>query len=363
MVNILAHSEQMGYLGKLTSKVVKILIFGVGLMIAVGLCLDEAHAKNVDQNENKDDIVKITMSAAGDFTLGVDSRYNSVFNSYYGRHGSAYFLKKVKHVFMNDDITFVNFEGTLTTAKMPAIKEFTFKGPSKHVRILTKGSVEVVNLANNHSMDYLSKGYRDTTRTLKANNIPYCNNSKIVYKKVKGVKMAFLGFNALNWVTKSQVKAGIRRAQKNKAKIIVVNFHWGIERTYRPTQSQKSLAHYALDCGASVVLGEHPHVLQGVEKYKGRFIVYSMGNFCYGGHTNPSDKDTMIFQQTFTMKNGKLLKDKNARIIPCSISSSTYINNFQPRVLKGSSKTRLIKKMRRISSGMHVKIGSNGKLS
>lgn len=341
-----------------------LLVFAIALLIAtcaifaVSLAPESAQAKEKEEN----DVVKITMSAAGDFTLGVDSKYNTVFNSYFARHGSAYFLKKVKPIFASDDITFVNFEGTLTNARVPAVKEFTFKGPAKHINILTKGSVEVVNLANNHSMDYLAKGFRDTTRTLRSKKIPYCINKTIVYKKVKGVKMAFLGFNGLAGVTKSQVKSGISRAKKKGAKIIVVNFHWGVEKTYRPTFSQKSLGRYAIDCGASVVLGEHPHVLQGVEKYKGKYIVYSMGNFCYGGHTNPSDKDTMIFQQTFTVKNGKLAKNRDARIIPCSISSSSYLNNFQPRVLKGSSKDRLIKKMRRISSRMHVRISSSGKL-
>ncbi len=306
--------------------------------------------------------VEITISAAGDCTLGVDSRYNSVFNGYYNRKGAAYFLKKVRPVFAKDDLTIVNFEGTLTTSKNRARKSFTFKGPAKHASILTKGSVEVANLANNHSRDFGAKGLADTKRTLKKRGIAYCQNSTIAYKTVKGTKVAFLGFNELSGVTKAQIKAGIKKAKKAKAAIIIVSFHWGIERDYYPASVQKKLGRYAISCGASLVLGHHPHVLQGIEEYKGRYIVYSLGNFCFGGNTNPKDKDTMIFQQTFTVKNGKLTKKDDARIIPCSLSGSKSTNTFQPRILKGAEKKALVKKMNRLSRGMGVKVASNGRL-
>jgi len=142
-----------------------------------------------------DKAVNITISAVGDCTLGVDSRYNSVFNSYYKRKGAAYFLKKVRPVFAKDDLTIVNFEGTLTTAKSRADKAFTFKGPAKYASILTKSSVEVANLANNHSRDFGAKGLADTKRTLKKRGIAYCQNTTIAYKIVKGAKVAFLGFD------------------------------------------------------------------------------------------------------------------------------------------------------------------------
>lgn len=315
-----------------------------------------------DAKAKADRAVSITVSAVGDCTLGVDSRYNSVFNSYYKRKGAAYFLKKVRPVFAKDDLTIVNFEGTLTTSKSRADKAFTFKGPAKYASILTKSSVEVANLANNHSLDFGAKGLADTKRTLKKRGIAWCMNPTIAYKTVKGVKVAFLGFDEVDGVTKAQVKAGIKKAKKAKAAIIIVSFHWGIERDYYPAKVQKKLGRYAIDCGASLVLGHHPHVLQGIEEYKGRYIVHSLGNFCFGGNTNPKDKDTMIFQQTFTVRNGELTKKDNARIIPCSLSGSKTTNTFQPRILKGSEKKALIKKMNRLSNGMGVKVASNGRL-
>lgn len=302
----------------------------------------------------------VTISAAGDCTLGIDSRYSHNFNKYYKKKGDSYFLKKVRSVFSQDDITIVNFEGTLTTSNKRARKTFTFKGPKKYASILKKGSVEVVNLANNHSKDYGKVSLTDTQDTLKKNKIGYCYNPTINYQKANGVKTAFLGFNALEKLSKNQIKSAIKKAQKNKAEIIIVSFHWGVERKYYPNAKQKSLGHYAIDCGASLVLGHHPHVLQGIEQYKGRYIVYSLGNFCFGGNSNPKDKDTMIFQQTFSVKDGKLLTSNNAKIIPCSLSSHKNTNDFQPKVLSGSEKKRLIKKMNTLSKNLKVSISSNG---
>lgn len=315
----------------------------------------------LDAEENlSEETASVTISAAGDCTLGIDSRYSRNFNKYYKKKGKNYFFKKVRPVFSQDDITIVNFEGTLTTSKKRAKKPFTFKGPKKYASILKNGSVEVVNLANNHTKDFGKRSLTDTRKTMQKNKIGYCRNTDISYQTANGVKTAFLGFNALDKVTKKQIKAGITRAQNNKAEIIVVSFHWGVERKYYPNSKQKSLGHYAIDCGASFVLGHHPHVLQGIEQYKGRYIVYSLGNFCFGGNSNPKDKDTMIFQQTFFVKGGKLQPENKAKIIPCSLSSHKKTNDFQPRILSGKEKKKLIKKMNKLSKKLKVSIASNG---
>lgn len=341
----------------------KKILTTITILLLSGLLCFPTHAKQstaTDKKTSKE--TTITISAAGDCTLGIDSRIHHTFDSYYTKNGNAYFLKKVKPVFSKDDITIVNFEGTLTTSTNRANKAFTFKGPKKYVGILKKGSVEVVTLANNHSMDFGRKGLADTQKTLKKNKIAYCYNSTIAYKKIKGIKIAFIGFSQLEGTTASQVTKAIKKAKKKRAKIIITSFHWGIEREYYPNSKQTSLAHSAINTGASLVLGHHPHVLQGIERYKGRYIVYSLGNFCFGGNTNPKDKDTMIFQQTFHIKDGKVLSKKDARVIACSLSGSSACNDYQPRILKGSSKKRVIKKLNTLSKGLHVRINSKGKL-
>ena len=337
-------------------KLLTTITFFLCLLLCAGT---QSIAKTTAKKKNQ--TVKITISAAGDCTLGVDSRYNNTFNYYYNQNGAAYFLKKVKPIFSKDDVTIVNFEGTLTNSATRANKTFTFKGPSFYTSILKKGSVEVVNLANNHTMDFGTTGYYDTKKALENSKIKYCHNEIIAYKTVKGVKIAFIGFNRLNGVSEQQIKDTIRTAKKKKASIIIVSFHWGIERDYYPDATQKTLGHCAIDNGASLVLGHHPHVLQGIEKYKNRYIVYSLGNFCFGGNTNPSDKDTMIFQQTFYVKNKKLLKKKDVKVIPCSLSSTNYTNNYQPIPLKGENKYRLIRKINQLSNGMNASFKRNGK--
>lgn len=333
------------------------IIFGCAFLLDYTTVPSEIYAKETDSK-----IKTVTISAVGDCTLGVDSRYNNFFNNYYNRHDNKYFFKRVKNIFEKDDITLVNFEGTLTSSTKRNIKKFTFKGPGKYAKILKEGKIEVVNLANNHSHDYKEKGYKDTKANLEKENIDFCVNSKIAYKEVNGIKVAFLGFSEYTGSQKKDIKEGIKKAKKAKSQIIIVSFHWGQEGHHEANNSQKNLGKYAIDNGASLVVGHHPHVLQGIEEYNGRYILYSLGNFCFGGNSNPKDKDTMIFQQKFYIKNGKLELKQNAKVIPCSVSGKTYTNNFQPRVLKGKEGKRVISKLNSYSKGMKIKIHSNGNI-
>ena len=134
------------------------------------------------------------------------------------------------------------------------------------------------------------------------------------------------------------------------AQLIIVSFHWGTEKSNIPDDAQKTLAHLAIDQGADLVVGHHPHVLQGIEKYQGKNIVYSLGNFCFGGNKNPSDKDTMIFQQTFTFVDGVLQTEIDAQIIPARVSGANSYNNYQPIIAEGDQKAEIIQIMNDISA-------------
>ena len=278
-------------------------------------------------------------------------------------------------------MTIVNFEGTLTNSSTRADKTFAFKGAPSYVKILKKGSIEAVAFANNHCKDYGQQSYDDTKQILKDADIRYSSYGKTAMYKAKGKKIGMVSVNGLEGIygSKEYIKSGIKRLKNKDADIIIVSMHAGIERIFQPNDTQNELAHYAIDQGANLVLGHHPHVLQGIDIYKGCYIVYSLGNFCFGGNTNPADKDTMIFQQTFTFKDDKLKKDLfvikydkdenntknenlNARVIPCSISSVSYQNDYRPTVLKGDSKKRVIDRLNSYSSSMKVHVTSKGKL-
>ena len=171
---------------------------------------------------------------------------------------------------------------------------------------------------------------------------------------VNGVKVGLVGTYelALGMDCEAEMIENIKAVENEGAQVVIVSFHWGQEKVNYPDDNQKALAHSAIDNGADLVLGHHPHVLQGIEEYKGKNIVYSLGNFCYGGSSNPVGKDTMIFQQTFTVENGELVEDNVTNIIPCSVSSASGYNNYQPTPLDGSEKERILQAIEEYSSGL-----------
>ena len=114
--------------------------------------------------------------------------------------------------------------------------------------------------------------------------------------------------------------------------IVVVYFHWGTEYKSQVDKQQRELAHFAVDQGADLVVGSHPHVLQEIEQYKGKTIVYSLGNFVFGGNTQVPIRDTMIFQQTFRFLNGRLVEAEAGNMIPCLVSGHSNYNDYRPQL-------------------------------
>lgn len=302
--------------------------------------------------------VSITVSMVGDCTLGTDVNFDqsTSFDAFYQmKNDPGYFFQNVKDIFTADDLTVANMEGTLTTSNDRQQKTFAFKGDPSYTEILTRGGVEATNLANNHSHDYGDQSYEDTIQYLEAAGITTFGYDRTVVMDVKGIKVGLIGIYELKdgLGRQQQVIDTIQEVKDQGAQVIIVSFHWGTEKSNVPDDIQKTLAHLAVDQGADLVVGHHPHVLQGIEKYQGKNIVYSLGNFCFGGNKNPSDKDTMIFQQTFTVENGELVEDDVTNIIPCSLSSESGYNNYQPMVLEGSEKERVLQKIEEFSAALN----------
>ena len=302
--------------------------------------------------------VSITVSMVGDCTLGTDVNFDqsTSFDAFYQmKNDPGYFFQNVKDIFTADDLTVANMEGTLTTSNDRQQKTFAFKGNPSYTEILTQGGVEATNLANNHSHDYGDQSYEDTIQYLEAAGITTFGYDRTAVMDVKGIKVGLIGIYELKdgLGRQQQVIDTIQEVKDQGAQVIIVSFHWGTEKSNIPDDIQKTLAHLAVDQGADLVVGHHPHVLQGIEKYQGKNIVYSLGNFCFGGNKNPSDKDTMIFQQTFTVENGELVEDDVTNIIPCSLSSESSYNNYQPMVLEGSEKERVLQKIEEFSAALN----------
>lgn len=308
--------------------------------------------------------VSLTLSVVGDCTLGTDETfdYDTSLNAYYENYGADYFLQNVRSIFSADDLTIANFEGTLTDSDEREDKTFAFKAPASYASILSVSSVEAVNTANNHSHDYGDQGFDDTLAALDDAGIVHFGYDETAVMDIKGINVGMVGIYELydHLDREQQLKDNIAKVQADGAQLIVVIFHWGNETETVPDSNQTTLGRMAIDLGADLVCGHHPHVLQGIETYKGKNIVYSLGNFCFGGNSSPSDMDTMIYQQTFTIDADGVKNDNVTNIIPCSISSAAYdgYNNYQPTPAEGDEATRILEKINERSSWISTAEGT-----
>ena len=314
---------------------------------------------DVAQEEVASGTVMLKISAAGDCTFGgeMGSKSRRRFVDLANKNGLGYFFDGVRPVFEDDDLTIVNLEGPLTTVDKTNKHGFVFKGDPEYVNILTGSSVELCNLANNHTLDYGKAGLRETVNVLDANGVGYCGYSKIYNTTIKGVRVSALGFT---WWdnNRKEITQAIANARAN-CDLLIVNIHWGVEGNTMQDGKQQALGHAMVDAGADLVIGTHPHVYQGIEKYKGKYIVYSLGNFCFAGNANPNDKRCMIFQQTFSFNPGMGIAQANIldagiNIIPCTVSSVQELNDFQPTIMQAKEGGSMLKAVASHSSNFSL---------
>lgn len=222
------------------------------------------------------------------------------------------------------DVTMVNLENAVAERGYKVPKEFNFRMPPKYLQVLKNGGIDIVNLANNHVWDYSQVGVEDTIAHLDEAGIYHVgggvsveDEKKPVILIIKGKNIGFLGYYFLEGNVEEDVSA-----LKQAVDVVIVNFHWGTERSNFPESYQVDLAHRAIDAGADLVIGHHPHVLQGMERYKDGIIAYSLGNFIFGGNSR-RQHDTCVFQ--LIIRDGQ----KIPALIPVRISE------WQPYWLEG----------------------------
>lgn len=309
----------------------------------------KAQKADAKKNPGTETPISIQITTVGDCTLGTDESfdYSTSLNAAYEANGKEYFFQNVRSIFQADDLTIANAEGTFTTSDTREDKLFAFKADPEYALIFSSSSVEAVTLANNHSHDYGEQSFEDTKSALDTAGVVHFGYDETALMNVKGVKVGLVGIYELkdHMERATQLKENIAKVKKEGAQLVIVVFHWGNEKEESPDSNQTQLGRLAIDEGADLVVGHHPHVLQGIEKYKGRYIAYSLGNFCFGGNSYPSDMDTMIFQQTFTVDKNGVKKDDQIKVTPCSISSATGFNNYQPTPVHGSEATRILTKI------------------
>lgn len=223
--------------------------------------------------------------------------------------GASYPFQFVAEALQAADVAFANLESPITARGQPAPKDFVFRAPALAARSLAEGGIDVVSLANNHALDYGLVGLFDTLAGLEAMGIAQAGAGQDLEEArrpavltVKGLNIAFLayvntpddsvsGFSlaataagpdkaGVAWATPETVTADVAQASQ-QYDVVVVSLHTGFEYQEAPNELQAQLAHAAIDAGADLVLGHHPHVLQGIDQYRGGLIIYSLGNFVF----------------------------------------------------------------------------------
>jgi poly-gamma-glutamate synthesis protein (capsule biosynthesis protein) len=306
-------------------------------------------------DEEEPVVTTVTVTATGDCTLGAMQLhgYAGSFHEYYDRYGETYFFENVKDIFEQDDFTLINLECVLSDSTDRVEKTYNLKGKPEYVGIMTSSSVEGCSLGNNHTADYGASSHEDTENALNEAGIVFGYNDHLgVYTTEEGIT---IGVVSVNLLSESQyyedyMESGIKQLREDGVDLVIACCHWGIEKDYYPTNYQQEMAHKIVEWGADLVIGNHPHVLQGVEVYQGKVICYSLGNFSFGANRNPADKDTMLYQQTFVFEDGVLQPDIDASIIPCRLSGSDDHNDFSPVVAEGERWQNIIDEVNEYSS-------------
>ena len=248
----------------------------------------------------------------------------------------TYFLEKVAPIFAEDDFTIVNLENVLTDDEnlLPKEKDhspaYWYRGPSENTEILTSSSIEVVSLSNNHTGDYGEKGKNDTIAACEAAGILYGSNDKTLYLEKNGIRIALICCGLWNAQQVHQILPRIEDAEE-RSDVQLIYYHGGTERVHQPENWRVEASHLLADSGADLVVGNHPHVLQGMELYNGVPIYYSLGNFLFGGGWTCENR-TIILTCTL-QRNGEDGISISTEEIPCYVYGGAR-NNWQPNIIQ-----------------------------
>ena len=325
-------------------------------------------ADGSDWRVQEDGSVIVTISATGDVTIGGDTRKSgkSIFDKQLEKEpsGLSFPMENVADLFAADDMTIVNFEGTLTTTKSATSNTYSFAAPPEYVQVLTSGNIEAVSLENNHIMDHGEAGYADTCQTLENNGIVYSGHlGSAIYTTDTGVSIGMLYYQTFNGnypVIYNAIEGDIAALRSAGCQLVIVSYHWGEEKDYLPNERQVPLGRATIDAGADLVIGHHSHRINPIEEYNGKYICYSLGNFSFAGNIKPDDMDTFIFQQRFRVYPDGRVDNEGFRIVPCSISSQESVNDFKPTPKEGEAAQAVVDRLLELGAKLEKTYKSTG---
>ncbi|HZX35983.1 MAG TPA: CapA family protein [Thermodesulfobacteriota bacterium] len=308
---------------------------------------------NAPATDSIEDPPAVSLIAVGDIMLsrGVAGRIRR-------NNDPNYPFLKVKDFLKTGDIVFGNLECPITDGRKIVSKEMTFRADPASADALKQAGFTVLSLANNHSPNFGKKGLKDTFSYLKGKNIKYAGagidadeaNSP-AYMNPKGISFAFLAYNDPDVVpgfyeaAEKHAGTAFMRIDKmtdavkkaaSEARFVIVSMHSGNEYDYEPNEAQKKFARAAIDAGAELVIGHHPHVIQPVEKYKGKLIFYSLGNFIFDQSEPKETKEGVMVKFIFT-------KDALESVEATPVFIERYA---QPRLIEGEEGRQVVERLK-----------------
>ncbi len=285
------------------------------------------------------------------------------------RKGAGFFTEKIEHLFWGQDLNIANLEGPITTRSSLSVGQpvenpnhfrFTFK-PRETINFLQANRINLVNLGNNHILNFGSKGLEQTEEVLTKNNIDYFGDPldltrMSIVKRVGEWRIGFVNYNQFVGFSSEQV-VEIIKSLKTKSDFVIVYSHWGEEYKLVNNARQQQLAHQFIEAGADLIVGSHPHVVQSIEVYRGKAIFYSLGNFVFDQYFSKDVRSELAL--LLTIKNGRfeftllpLFRQNNGQLV---LMEGAQRKDFLAGLAERSSLEKEIKK--EIKEGVFILSG------
>lgn len=299
--------------------------------------IDDASASDAVSDD-----FEIRMNFVGDCCMATDLQDASegTLLWYEQNYPTSYFFDGVRSVFEADDFTVANCENVFSDSDIPPRDKgdeiaYWFKAPTRFAKVFSDNSIEAVTINNNHTEDYGEEDFEDTKKALDAAGVDWGFRDKIIYYEKGGYKIGVVCVSYYDYDEAERILPWLEIAKEN-SDFQIIFFHGGTEHVFEVEEWKVDACHLMIDNGADLVLGSHPHVIQRREKYNGADIVYSLGNFCFGGNTAPEPNRTIIYGYTLKLhKNGDKVElvNREENIIPCYVYTGEY-NNWQPAIIE-----------------------------
>lgn len=330
-----------------------VLLSGLTVFVALNFFIEEevndtllpvatTEAGTTQEETTTSNSFTIQLSFIGDCLCATNeyTAYANCFNEVAEKEDPSYFLKNVSSYFLNDDFTVADCENVYSDStdlsvsdkgqySDPDIEAYWFKTPAKNAGILSVGGIDMVSISNNHINDYGAQGKEDTKKALDDANVQWGTEGKIVYYEKRGFKISVICVSMYSSYVVESIKEYINEASEN-SDYQIIYFHGGEEAVHAPEDWKVQACHDLIDAGADLIMGDHPHVLQPMETYNDVTIIYSLGNFIFGGNRHPENR-TIIYQHELTITENKLVA-QNGNIIPCYVYTGDT-NNWQPDII------------------------------